>query len=151
MGIIKKQITLNDIDILREPLDKLHEHHNSQSKYFSGDYPRITFEERIEEYKKISRGGEFRIELLIESRGLSIIGFCISYRKNKNGKIDVLFIDEKYQRNGLGIKLMNSAIEWFKKMNINEIELLVVYGNEVDSFYQKFGFNPRSIIMTAKL
>ncbi|KFN11850.1 putative acetyltransferase, GNAT [Bacillus pseudomycoides] len=53
MRIINKHITLDEIGIIRNSLDKLHEYHNSKSKFFSGDYPRITFEERIEEYKKI--------------------------------------------------------------------------------------------------
>lgn len=53
MRIINKQITLEEIEIIRTPLAKLHEYHNSKSKFFSGDYPRITFEERIKEYKKI--------------------------------------------------------------------------------------------------
>ena len=51
--IIIKQITIEEIDILRESLDKLHEYHNSKSICFSGSYPRITFEERIEQYKKM--------------------------------------------------------------------------------------------------
>lgn len=150
MGIINKQITLDEIEIIRNPLDKLHEYHNSKSKYFSGDYPRITFEERIEEYKKNSKYGEYRIELLIESETDNIVGFCIAYSKKVSGKIEVLFVDEEYRRNGLGLKLMNNAMEWFKEKQIYEIELTVVYGNEAVSFYQKLGFYPRSIIMTTK-
>ncbi|MGG2016543.1 GNAT family N-acetyltransferase [Bacillus sp. S10(2024)] len=150
MGIINKQITLSEIEIIRNSLDKLHEYHNSKSKFFSGDYPRITFEERIEEYKKNSKYGEYRIELLIESETDNILGFCIAYSKKVSGKIEVLFVDEKYRRNGLGLKLMNSAMEWFKEKQIYEIELTVVYGNEAVSFYKKLGFYPRSIIMTTK-
>ncbi|WP_242223061.1 N-acetyltransferase [Bacillus cereus group sp. BfR-BA-01380] len=148
MGIINKQITLYEIEIIRNSLDKLHEYHNSKSKFFSGDYPRITFEERIEEYKKNSKYGEYRIELLIESETDNILGFCIAYSKKVSGKIEVLFVDEKYRGNGLGLKLMNSAMEWFQEKQIYEIELTVVYGNEAVSFYQKLGFYPRSIIMT---
>ncbi|MDC2866660.1 GNAT family N-acetyltransferase [Bacillus sp. BP-3] len=150
MGIINKQITLSEIEIIRNSLDKLHEYHNSKSKFFSGDYPKITFEERIEEYKKNSKYGEYRIELLIESETDNILGFCIAYSKKVSGKIEVLFVDEKYRRNGLGLKLMNSAMEWFKEKQIYEIELTVVYGNEAVSFYKKLGFYPRSIIMTTK-
>ncbi|EEM13414.1 N-acetyltransferase [Bacillus pseudomycoides] len=150
MRIINKHITLDEIEIIRNSLDKLHEYHNSKSKFFSGDYPRITFEERIEEYKKNSKYGEYRIELLIESETDNILGFCIAYSKKVSGKIEVLFVDEKYRRNGLGLKLMNSAVEWFKEKQIYEIELTVVYGNEAVSFYQKLGFYPRSIIMTTK-
>ncbi|MCR8858516.1 GNAT family N-acetyltransferase [Bacillus pseudomycoides] len=150
MRIINKHITLDEIEIIRNTLDKLHEYHNSKSNFFSGDYPRITFEERIEEYKKNSKYGEYRIELLIESETDNILGFCIAYSKKVSGKIEVLFVDEKYRRNGLGLKLMNSAVEWFKEKQIYEIELTVVYGNEAVSFYQKLGFYPRSIIMTTK-
>ncbi|MGE7849423.1 GNAT family N-acetyltransferase [Bacillus paramycoides] len=150
MRISNKYITLDEIEIIRDSLDKLHEYHNSKSKYFSGDYPRITFEERIEEYKRNSKYGEYRIELLIDSETDNILGFCIAYSKKISGKIEVLFVDEKYRRNGLGLKLMNSAVEWFKEQQIDEIELTVVYGNEAVSFYQKLGFYPRSIIMTTK-
>lgn len=40
MEVITKQISLDQIEVLRGPLDKLHEYHNSKSKYFSGSYPR---------------------------------------------------------------------------------------------------------------
>ncbi|MFJ8352076.1 GNAT family N-acetyltransferase [Bacillus paramycoides] len=150
MRISNKYITLDEIEIIRDSLDKLHEYHNSKSKYFSGDYPRITFEERIEEYKRNSKYGEYRIELLIDSETDNILGFCIAYSKKISGKIEVLFVDEKYRRNGFGLKLMNSAVEWFKEQQIDDIELTVVYGNEAVSFYQKQGFYPRSIIMTTK-
>ncbi len=53
MRISHKYITLDEIEIIRDSLDKFHEYHNSKSKYFSGDYPRMTFEEHIEDYKKI--------------------------------------------------------------------------------------------------
>jgi ribosomal protein S18 acetylase RimI-like enzyme len=151
MEVITKQISLEQIEVLREALDKLHEYHNSKSKYFSGSYPRLTFEDRIEEYRKNSKSGEYRIELLTDSETNNIIGFCIAYSKKISGKLEVLFIDEKYRRNGLGVKLMDSAMEWFGKNHINDIELTVVYGNEAVSFYQKLGFYPRSIIMTTKL
>lgn len=150
MEVITNLITLEEIEVLRKPLDKLHEYHNSKSKYFSGSYPRFTFEERLEEYRKNSKSGEYRIELLTDSETNSIIGFCIAYSKNTSGKLEVLFIDEKYRSNGLGVKLMDSAMEWFSEKHITDIELTVVYGNEAVSFYQKLGFYPRSTIMTTK-
>ncbi|MCC2339163.1 GNAT family N-acetyltransferase [Bacillus tropicus] len=150
MKISNKYITLGEIEIIREPLNKLHEYHNNKSKHFSDDYPRMTFEERIENYKQNSNYGEYRIELLVEAETDDILGFCIAYSKSVSGKIEVLFVDEKYRRNGFGLKLMNSAVEWFKAKKIDEIELTVVYGNEAVSFYEKLGFYPRSIIMATK-
>ena len=148
--IIIKQITIEEIDVLRESLDKLHEYHNSKSIYFSGSYPRITFEERIEQYKRNAKSGKYRIELLNDRDTSNIVGFCIVYSTKISGKIEVLFVDEKYRRNGLGEKLMDSAMEWFGENHINEIELTVVYGNEVVSFYEKSGFYLRSSIMTTR-
>ncbi len=34
MRIINKHITLDEIEIIRNSLDKLHEYHNSKSKFF---------------------------------------------------------------------------------------------------------------------
>lgn len=148
--IITKQITIEEIDILRESLDKLHEYHNSKSIHFSGSYPRITFEERIEQYKRNAKSGKYRIELLNDRETNNIVGFCIAYSTKISGKIEVLFVDEEYRRTGLGVKLMDSAMEWFGENHINEIELTVVYGNEAVSFYEKFGFYLRSSIMTTR-
>lgn len=151
MEMISKLITIEEIEILREPLERLHKHHNSVSEFFSGSYPRITFEKRVEEYKANTKCGEYRIELLSDVETDNIIGFCIAYNKSANGKIEVLFVNEEHRGRGLGAKLMNNAIEWFASKKILEIELTVVYGNDAASFYQKLGFYPQSIIMTRKI
>ncbi|MDP4107498.1 MAG: GNAT family N-acetyltransferase [Bacillota bacterium] len=150
MEVIEKQITLDEIEILRKPLEKLHNYHNGKSKYFSGDYPRITFEERIIGYRKNTKFGEYRIELLYESNTMNLIAFSIVYGKKVSGKIEVLYVDEGYRRNNLGTKLMDNAMNWFREKEIYDIELTVVYGNQAVSFYEKFGFFPRSIIMGTK-
>lgn len=151
MEILSKLITLEEIEILREPLEKLHQHHNSKSTYFSGSYPRTTFEARIDDYRKNVAFGEYHIELLTDIETDNIIGFCIAYSRKVSGKIEVLFVDEKYRGQGLGSKLMNSAMTWFHSKHIDEIELTVVYGNDAVSFYEKLGFYPRSTIMTTKI
>jgi len=149
MEFMSKFITIDEIDLLRKPLDKLHEYHNNKSTYFPNTYPRVTFEERIEGYKTNAKQGQYRIELLTDDEAI-INGFCIAYGKTGSGKIDVLFVDEEHRGKGLGAKLMNNAMEWFAQNDIKEIELTVVYGNTAESFYRNFGFFPRSYIMTKK-
>jgi len=143
-------ISLEQIWMLREPLEKLHQHHNSVSRYFPGSYPRITFEERVEEYKRNAEWGEYRIELLKEVEAENIIGYCIAYSRKISGKIEVLFVDEEHRGKGIGEKLVRNSMKWFESKGIEELELTVVYGNEAASFYQKLGFYPRSIIMTTR-
>ena len=150
MEIESRIISLEQIGMLREPLEKLHQHHNSVSQYFSGSYPRVNFEDRVEEYKRNAKCGEYHIELLKEVETESIIGYCIAYGKKTSGKIEVLFVNEEYRGKGLGEKLVRSSMEWFASKGIEEMELTVVYGNEAASFYQKLGFYPRSIIMTTR-
>jgi GNAT superfamily N-acetyltransferase len=151
MGVVSKYITLDEIEILRAPLEKLHAHHNSRSTYFSGTYPRMTFEERLETYRQNAKHGEYRIEVLFTSDANTVIGYCIISREAAHGKLDVLFVEESYRGQKLGAMLVNSALDWFKTNNIKEIDLSVVQGNEVVAFYQKMGFFPRSLIMTKSL
>lgn len=151
MEIISKLITLEEIEILREPLEKLHQHHNNKSIHFSGYYPRTSFDARVEQYRKNANYGEYHIELFTDAETNNIVGFCIAYSKGSSGKVEVLFVDEKYRSQGLGAKLMHNAMAWFASYNIFEVELTVVYGNDAISFYEKLGFYPRSTIMTTKI
>nr|WP_232827957.1 hypothetical protein [Paraliobacillus sp. X-1268] len=84
--VIEKLITLDEIELLREPLEKLHEYHNSKSEYFSGDYPRLTFEDRIRHYRENARFGEYRIELLFETNTMHLIAFSVVYAKKSSGR-----------------------------------------------------------------
>jgi GNAT superfamily N-acetyltransferase len=151
MQVVTKFISLDEIEILRNPLEQLHTHHNSRSTYFSGTYPRMTFRERIANYRENAKHGEYRIEVLFTADAATVIGYCIIFREAAHGKIEVLFVEESYRGQKLGAKLVNSALEWFKLNNIKEIDLTVVHGNEAVAFYQKMGFFPRSLIMTKKL
>lgn len=150
MEVVEKLITLDEVEMLRKPLEKLHHYHNRKSKYFSGYYPRITFEERIDEYRNKSKYGEYRIELLLEKQTESIMAFSIIYGKKESGKLEVLYVEEGFRKKHLGTKLMHNAMNWFKEKHINDIELTIVYGNQAVSFYENFGFFPRSIIMATK-
>ncbi len=149
MEITSKLITLDDMEILREPLEKLHKHHNEKSVYFSGSYPKQSFEERVKEYKEKEKKGEYRIEVLTDEKQL-VVGFCISYKEKENGHINVLFVEQQCRKHGLGARLIKSAIEWFEQNGIKDIELTVVYGNDAVEFYKKMGFYPRSTIMTTR-
>ena len=87
MEIESRIMPLEQIGMLREPLEKLHQHHNDVSQYFSGSYPRANFEDRLEEYKGNAKCGEYRIELLKEVETENVIGYCIAYSKKTSGKI----------------------------------------------------------------
>lgn len=78
-----------------------------------------------------------------------IVGFLaidknwFSKRENKIvGAIHEIFIDPTYQKKGIGSKLINIAIDQFKKNNLGIAELWVGDENKnAIEFYKKLGFN----------
>lgn len=59
----------------------------------------------------------------------------------KIGKISDAFIEEKYRKLGLGKKVLDELIEWFKKNKIKHVELSVDVRNEIGiKAWRKFGF-----------
>lgn len=154
MEFVSTYISLDEIEILRTAMDKLNQHHNQNSTYFAGSYPRTAFAERIATFRAKAKNRDYRIEILTEERNEltsdTVAGFCVISRKPTKGKIDVLFVDEKYRGRGLGRLLINHAKAWFSEVGITEIDVTVVYGNDAAYFYRNQGFYPRSIIMTTK-
>lgn len=56
-----------------------------------------------------------------------------------------LAINEKLRRKGIGEKLFNESVEWFKKKKINRVELTVATSNPVSmKFWTKMGFKTYS-------
>lgn len=87
--------------------------------------------------------------VLVAESDYDIVGYCVCkieekppvYENIKYGEVDNLAVLEEYQRKGVGEKLFQEAAEWFKKMGIQRIELMVTDGNKKsNSFWQKMGF-----------
>jgi len=57
------------------------------------------------------------------------------------GYIDNICVLNKYQKNGIGSLLLEDAIKWFKKKDINRIECFAATANiKSTSFWSKMGF-----------
>jgi ribosomal protein S18 acetylase RimI-like enzyme len=99
-----------------------------------------------------SKSKHLRLDVVIDLKGKSDIGYCISTINDRNiGEIDSLFIKAPYRRNGIGKKLTEMALEWMNKKGVIEKAIYVAYGNdEVIDFYKTFGFYPRNIHLVQK-
>ena len=80
-----------------------------------------------------------------------VVGYCVSkieekpplYPKPQYGYIDNLCTLEDYQRQGIGLYLVQDAIAWFKKMGVTRIECYAAIKNpKSTSFWRKVGFQP---------
>jgi GNAT superfamily N-acetyltransferase len=50
-------------------------------------------------------------------------------------------VTSKHRRKGIGTKLLQEALEWFKSLGLERIELSIVPANiESSSFWKKHGF-----------
>lgn len=97
------------------------------------------FNEEVEKYKeyiyKIKNFSYFFIAL----DNNKLIGFSIAKKRFYKKSIDTLFIDDQYQGNGLGSKLMDKMI---KKLNSPKIYVDVIsYNKKAINFYRKYGFS----------
>ncbi len=71
-----------------------------------------------------------------------VVGYIIFWiRFEDEGHIISLAVDRKYYRKKIGSQLVETALEIFRKYNVNNIRLEVRKGNrDARKFYQKLGF-----------
>lgn len=74
-----------------------------------------------------------------------IIGYTIAkidlyppiYLLEKYGSIYDMFVTLKYRRKGIGKKLWQEALKWFKQLGLERVELSIVPNNPESSFFWK--------------
>jgi diamine N-acetyltransferase len=137
MEIIEKDRRhLIDIKLLWEELNS---YHSQYSKNFKEHFNSFTFEKRLS--KLIDKKN---ISVFIASDSGTYVGYCIVTAHKNKGEIDSIYIKPNYRGKKVGSKLMQNAMEWLDKFNLNEIDIYIAEGNEqVFTFYEKFGFKNR--------
>ncbi|MGF7057655.1 GNAT family N-acetyltransferase [Brassicibacter mesophilus] len=143
-------IDMNDIGLIKELWEKLNLLHSRRSKYFEQKFKSFSFENRIKFLFKKSEEGKVRIDIVKDDD--KYIGYCISsIDENLIGGVESIFLEEEYRGSGIGEQLMERSMNWMDDNQISKCILGVAYGNEnVLSFYQKFGFYPRTTILEKK-
>lgn len=124
----------------------LRDHHALISPTFSKDRVNNTFQKRSNQIKAKAVSGYINISLVMDKEVGKYVGYCIcSINESEEGEIDSIFIIEPYRKLGIGDMLMSNALDWFQVHNVEDISISVLYGNEsVFSFYEKYGFHPRT-------
>ena len=146
MNIEYSETDREGIDIIAPLWEKLNEHHGGISRHFSFDYPRRTWENRKKEL--LSEAADLRVDLATEiSTGL-LVGYCVSSITDDSlGEIESIFVESDYRRHGIGDILINKALQWLKSIQSEKIIVQIIVDNiEVYSFYERYGFYPRSTI-----
>ncbi|MEM7579582.1 MAG: GNAT family N-acetyltransferase [Mastigocoleus sp.] len=83
----------------------------------------------------------------------AILGYFVPFQGKKGFEIKEFFVDVKYQRQGIGTKLLNQLESGLKKNDYEFSILLTCKESHAESFYFKRGYqeNDKLILMRSEL
>lgn len=127
--------------------EKLNEHHERCSRYFSSRYAMLTFARRKAHLLAKARTGHLRVDLAKDAETGQYVGYCVSTATpDRVGEIDSIYVEEAYRHQGIGNSLMLRALDWLNDQGVQTKRGVIVVGNEqVLPFYSRYGFFPRRI------
>ena len=143
-----RRVAADEVGVLREGLAALAQYHNAIPSIFSGVYPAIPVEETLEEIARQLSEDRARAEVVYEED--RPVGFCKVSVSRTLGVIDYLFVHEECRGKGYGECLLERALTYLRERGVDLIDLRVVIGNSAQAFYEKHGFQARSLIMSRK-
>lgn len=145
------EITEQDTFRLLDCLKALAEYHNYVSVHFQGMYPKRPYEATIALFSEALVRGTSRIAV-VEENG-TVIGFCkidieeMSDNDCRRGKLDYLVVLESCRGKGYGKTLMDWAMKQFHQLQVQQVEVKVIEGNETIHLYEKYGFKMNAHIL----
>ncbi len=134
----------NNIDSIEPLFKKLSRYHEGVSKHFAKEFDSITFDER-----KGQIASKTKVKIITARDNNKAIGYIIASINKGIGEVESLFIDDGYRGKSVGDFMMKEVLSWMN-VSCKEVKVSVAYGNQVITFYEKFGFYPRSIILKTK-
>jgi len=142
-----REIGSEETPRLYECMEDLARHHNESSVYFRGSYPSIPSEEIVKQFAADMEAGSSHIAVIED--GERFVGLCkINVDAAKAaGVLDYLVVLGAERGNGHGAALMDWALGKFEEYGVKNIEVKVVYGNDVVDFYKRYGFKEKSLIL----
>ena len=143
-----REIDAKEAGKLLECLEALADYHNKVSEHFKGCYPQTPSGQKIAQFESDLEEGKSRIAV-VENES-KVTGFCKINTDTGTGVLEYLVVLDCERGKGHGAALMDWALNSFRTLGINSIDVKVVYGNETIRFYEKYGFRERSVILTLK-
>jgi GNAT superfamily N-acetyltransferase len=123
---------------------------------FSFNGPQQSMSKKLIKNAIYSRNG---LVLVSEIDNIIVGYLLLTIRKNfpifklkKYGKLQTIFIEEKYRNKKISTKLINRALEWCKEKGLSRVSLDVLPKNlHAIEVYQKWGFTPYSLEMRSDI
>jgi len=144
MKIIIRKATIKDFEKLKQIKSEFYLWECKQDKRLSPDYIKKGLGARLAKNLKQNNTVFFiakeKGEILGYS-GAEIKNNPASFKFKKRGCMFNLYVKPKYHGKGIGKKLINETMKWFKKKRISDLMIMVYNNNKkAHKIYNKFGF-----------
>ena len=138
----------DELHLVRESMMKLSAYHNTVKTHPNFEFRGIYVDTTLERLAAAIPNGSAKVKVL-EKDG-EVIGFVVVElnEEARRGFLGWIFIEEAYRGQGHGGRFMDWAMEEFRAIGAEQIDLTVVCGNPAIGLYEKYGFAPRTIQMT---
>jgi len=138
------------LDKIKPLWEQLNQHHEEISPYFSTDFRVYNFTERKTRLLKKYADGQLRVDLAqYQDR---IVGYLVSaVTADGVGEIESIFVAAEFRGQAIGDELMQRALLWLDQLQVHTKLIALAVGNErAYSFYARFGFYPRVVMLKQK-
>lgn len=140
-----REIEAGETDKLLDCIMQLAEHHNQVSVHFGGSFPSRPYEETVRIFRESLQNKDSYIAVAEDAH--RIVGFCKVDVTGEAGKLDYLVVLQAYRGQGLGHRLMDWAMDTFRRHRIRSVDVKVIDGNEAIRLYEKYGFKMNAHIL----
>jgi ribosomal protein S18 acetylase RimI-like enzyme len=149
MRIEYEEIDANSLNLVESLWEKLKKHQKVRSPNFAQHFADRTWEARRSELLVKAKNGALHVDLARDVEVRRVIAYCVStVSSDRKGCVESIFVEPNFRKKGIGRNLMLEALGWMNSKQAEAIVLEVGVGNEaVLSFYSRYGFYPRTIIL----
>lgn len=131
-------LSINQIDLIKNLWIKNKDYHSNISDYFRDNYGSLDFKGRFD---SLSSKTDYKIT--VAETNNNIIGYIISIINGKQGEHLSFHVLESARGKGIGKSLLKQHIEWLQQSGVEQIEISVSYENQnTINFYKANGFKP---------
>ncbi len=149
-----KLIDADNLYLMKPLLTALSEHNRNLCTYSDLPYANVPVETLLVFLGKNLDNGTGKIMGLFDNKKGSeeiAAGFAAIRYENGNGWLDDIFIYEEYRGRGYGRRLMQWALDSFKKENVQNVQIISLTGSAARPFSEKFGFRAKNEILTLSI
>jgi len=138
------------LDRIQPLWEQLNQQHAALSPHFASEFEANSFSKRKAGLLKKYADGQLRVDLC-RAPGI-LIGYLVSGMTSDGiGEIESIFVAAEFRGQGIANELMHRALEWLDLQGVHTKAIAVAVGNErAYTFYERFGFYPRLVMLKQK-